>query len=144
MVEPARWIQASNRLGPERDHGQALVETALALSLLVFTLMGGADIARVYAATLAVENASRAGAEAAVMRVAMTDPAIVSYASDELGRVSGVDATKATITVTHTTGSGGESLVNVRVQYTFRTLTPWPGVPNAVALDRTATFRNYP
>ena len=144
MVEPARWIQAANRPGLARDQGQALVETALALSLLVFTLMGGADIARVYAATLAVENASRAGAEAAVMRVAMTDPAIASYASDELGRVSGVDATKATITVTHTTGSGGESLVNVRVQYTFRTLTPWPGVPNAVALDRTATFRNYP
>jgi TadE-like protein. len=144
VVEPDRWIQAANRLGLAQDHGQALVETALALSLLVFTLMGGADIARVYAATLAVENASRAGAEAAVMRVAMTDPAIASYASDELGRVSGVDATKATITVTHTTGSGGESLVNVRVQYTFRTLTPWPGVPNAVALDRTATFRNYP
>jgi Flp pilus assembly protein TadG len=144
VVEPARWIQAANQIGLARDHGQALVETALALSLLVFTLMGGADIARVYAATLAVENASRAGAEAAVMRVAMTDPAIASYASDELGRVSGVDATKATITVTHTTGSGGESLVNVRVQYTFRTLTPWPGVPNAVALDRTATFRNYP
>jgi Flp pilus assembly protein TadG len=127
-----------------RDHGQALVETALALSLLVFTLMGGADIARVYAAQLAVTNASRAGAEAAVMRVAITDPAIVSYASDELGRVAGVDATQATITVTHTTGSGGESLVNVRVRYTFRTLTPWPGVPNAVALDRTTTFRNYP
>jgi hypothetical protein len=144
VVEPARWIQAPNRLGLARDHGQALVETALALSLLVFTLMGGADIARVYAATLAVENSSRAGAEAAVMRVAMTDPAIASYASDELGRVAGVDATKATISVTHTTGSGGESLVNVRVQYTFRTLTPWPGVPNAVALDRTATFRNYP
>jgi Flp pilus assembly protein TadG len=144
VVEPDRWIQAANRLALAQDHGQALVETALALSLLVFTLMGGADIARVYAATLAVENASRAGAEAAVMRVAMTDPAIASYASDELGRVSGVDATKATITVTHTTGSGGESLVNVRVQYTFRTLTPWPGVPNAVALDRTATFRNYP
>jgi len=58
--------------------------------------------------------------------------------------VSGVDATQAMITVTHTTGSGGESLVNVRVTYTFRTLTPWPGVPNSVALDRTATFRNYP
>jgi hypothetical protein len=53
VVEPARWIQAANRLDLARDHGQALVETALALSLLVFTLMGGADIARVYAATLA-------------------------------------------------------------------------------------------
>jgi Flp pilus assembly protein TadG len=127
-----------------RDAGQALVETALALSLLVFTLMGGADIARVYAATLGVENASRAGAEAAVMRVATTDPQIIAYASDELDRISGVDATQATITVTHTVGAGAESLVNVRVRYTFRTLTPWPGIPNSVALDRTTPFRNYP
>ena len=126
-----------------QDHGQAIVETALALSLLIFTLLGGADIARIYAAQLAVENAARAGAEAAVMRVATTDPAIVSYASDELGRVAGVDASQATITVTHTTGSGGESLVNVRVRYTFRTLTPWPGIPNSLDLDRTTTFRNY-
>jgi hypothetical protein len=106
--------------------------------------MGGADIARVYAAQLAVENAARAGAEASVMRVATTDAAITSYASDELGRMAGFDATQSTITITHTTGAGGESLVNVRVRYTFHTLTPWPGVPNAVALDRTATFRNYP
>src|SRR5207237_9175639 len=115
---------------------------ALALAVLVFTCLGGADIARVYAAQLAVENAARAGAEAAVMRVATTDPAIVSYASDELGRVSGVVATQAMITVTHTTGPGGESLVNVRVTYTFRTLTPWPRVPNSVAPRRTPTFRN--
>jgi hypothetical protein len=30
-----------------RDHGQALVETALALSLLVFTLMGGVTCVRI-------------------------------------------------------------------------------------------------
>jgi hypothetical protein len=35
-------------------------------------------------------------------------------------------------------------LVNVRVQYTYRTLAPWPFVPNTLSLDKTATFRNYP
>lgn len=126
------------------ERGQALVETALSLSLLVFTVLGGADLARVFAAQLAVQNAARAGAEAAVTRAATNDAAIVAYATDELGRVAGVDAAQATITVTRTTGGGGESLVNVRVQYTFRTLTPWPGVPTSLALDRTAVFRNYP
>ncbi len=97
-----------------------------------------------FGAQLAVQNAARAGAEAAVTRAATTDAAIIAYATDELGRVAGVDTAQATITVTHTTGAGGESLVGVRVEYTFRTLTPWPGIPNSVALDRTATFRNYP
>ncbi|HEV8229579.1 MAG TPA: TadE/TadG family type IV pilus assembly protein [Candidatus Limnocylindria bacterium] len=126
-----------------RDGGQALVETALSLSLLVFTVLGGADMARAFAAQLGVENAARAGAEAAVTRVATTDPQIVSYATDELGRIAGLDPSLATVTVTHTIGPGGETLVNVRIQYPFRTLVPWPYVPNTINLDRTVTFRNY-
>jgi Flp pilus assembly protein TadG len=126
------------------ESGQALVETALSLSLLVFTILGGADMARAFAAQLGVQNAARAGAEAAVTRAATTDPQIVAYALDELGRIAGVDSAASTITVTRTTGPGGESLVNVRVQYTYRTLAPWPFVPNTLSLDRTATFRNYP
>ena len=126
------------------DSGQALVETALSLSLLVFTILGGADMARAFAAQMGVQNAARAGAEAAVTRAATTDPQIIAYALDELGRIAGVDSAAATITVTRTTGVGGESLVNVRVQYTYQTLAPWPFVPNSLSLDRTATFRNYP
>ncbi len=126
------------------DSGQALVETALSLSLLVFTILGGADMARAFAAQLGVQNAARAGAEAWVTRAATTDAQAIAYATDELGRIAGVDAAAATITVTHTTGAGGESLVNVRVQYTYRTLAPWPFVPNTLSLDKTATFRNYP
>ncbi len=129
---------------PAGESGQALVETALSLSLLVFTILGGADMARAFAAQLAVQNSARAGAEAAVTRAATTDPQIISYVTDELGRVAGVNAAAATITVTHTTGAGGESLVNVRVQYMYRTLVPWPFVPNTLSLDKTATFRNYP
>ena len=126
------------------ERGQALIETALSLGLLVFTIIGGVDIARVFAAQLAVQNSARAGAEAWVTRAATTDPAVIAYVTDELGRVSGVDAAAATITVTHTVGAGGELLCNVRVQYTFRTLTPWPGIPNSYALDRTVTMRQYP
>jgi len=129
---------------PERESGQALVETALTLSLLVFTILGGADMARAFAAQLGVQNAARAGAEAWVTRAATTDAQAIAYATDELGRIAGVDSAAATITVTHTTGAGGESLVNVRVQYTYRTLAPWPFIPNTLSLDKTATFRNYP
>lgn len=126
------------------DSGQALVETALSLSLLVFTILGGADMARAFATQMGVQNAARAGAEAAVTRAATTDAQIAAYALDEIGRIAGVDSAAATVTVTRTTAAGGVSLVNVRVQYTYRTLAPWPFVPNTLSLDRTATFRNYP
>lgn len=129
---------------PARESGQALVETALSLSLLVFTILGGADMARAFAAQLGVQNAARAGAEASVTRAAATDPQIVTYVTDELGRIAGLNAAAATISVTHTVGAGGEQLVNVRVQYTYRTLVPWPFVPNTLNLDKTVTFRNYP
>ena len=130
--------------GQASESGQALVETALSLSLLVFTILGGADMARAFAAQLGVQNAARAGAEAWVTRAATTDAQAIAYAVDELGRVPGVDSSAATITVTHTTGAGGESLVNVRVRYTYRTLAPWPFVQNTLPLDRTVSFRNYP
>jgi len=129
---------------PASESGQALVETALSLSLLVFTILGGADMARAFAAQLGVQNGARAGAEAWVTRAATTDAQAIAYATDELGRIAGVDSAAAIVTVTHTTGAGGESLVNVRVQYTYRTLAPWPFVPNTLSLDKTATFRNYP
>jgi len=129
---------------PAHESGQALVETALSLSLLVFTILGGADMARAFAAQLGVQNAARAGAEASVTRAATTDPQIVTYVTDELGRIAGLNAAAATISVTHTVGAGGEQLVNVRVQYTYRTLVAWPFVPNTLPLDKTVTFRNYP
>jgi hypothetical protein len=100
-------------------------------------------MARAFAAQVGVQNAARAGAEAAVTRVATTDAQIISYATDELTRIAGLNPSAATITVTHTTGAGGESLANVRVRYTYRTLAPWPFVPNTLNLDRTATFRHY-
>jgi Flp pilus assembly protein TadG len=144
VTKRARLFGRPARESRRTDTGQALVETALSLSLLVFTILGGADMARAFAAQMGVQNAARAGAEAAVTRAATTDPQIIAYALDDLGRIAGVDSADATITVTRTTGAGGESLVNVRVQYTFRTLAPWPFVPNTLGLDRTVTFRNYP
>ncbi|HET8568579.1 MAG TPA: TadE/TadG family type IV pilus assembly protein [Candidatus Limnocylindria bacterium] len=128
-----------------RDEGaQSLVETALSLSVLVFLILGGVDLGRAYVAQVGVLNAARAGAFAGASQAATTDPAIASYATEELGRTIGVDPALATITVTHTTGGGGERLLTVRVEYPFRTVVPWPLLPNALALDRSAIFREYP
>lgn len=125
------------------EQGQSLVETALSLSILVFLLVGGADFARVFGAQVGVLSAARAGAEARVTKAAATDAEAEEYALDELGRIPGVDASLATVTVTPSSGADGESLTTVRVQYTFRTLVAWPLIPNELALDRSAVFRHY-
>jgi Flp pilus assembly protein TadG len=131
-----------------RTGGQALIETALSLSVLVFLLIGGADFARAYAVQVGVLNAARAGAEAGVVNQLNASSAanittVTSYVTDELGRVPGVNSGLATVTVTWPV-SGGVTYVQVRVQYTYRTLIAWPLVPNSLSLDRTASMRIYP
>ena len=133
--------------------GQSLIELALALPILVFLLMGGADFARVYSAQVGVLNAARVGAESAASRapgvtipVVDNDAAVIAYARNELARAAGVDGATATITHTNTVGAGGELLTTVRVRYTHQTVVPWPLLPNngTVPLDRTVVFRRYP
>jgi Flp pilus assembly protein TadG len=122
------------------QRGQALVEVALLLPILVFGLIGGADLARAFAAQLGVQNAARAGAEAYVLGAAATDAAVAAYVRNELGGVPGVTASAATVTVTHSTVSG-VAYVTVRVRYTWRTLVAWPLVPNQASLDRSTQMR---
>lgn len=136
-------LAAVGRRVSRGEAGQALAELALSLSVLVFGLIGAADFARAFSAQIGVLSAARAGAEAGVIKIATTDAAIVSWASDELGRVPGVDPASATITVTHSLGAAGEALLTVRVQYPFRTLVAWPIVPNQLDLDRSVTMRKY-
>jgi Flp pilus assembly protein TadG len=125
-------------MGPG-ERGQALVELALLLPILVFSLIGGADLARAYSAQLGVQNAARAGAEAYVLGVATTDAQITTSARAELAG-PGLDASASTVTASHTTVSG-VNYVTVRVRYTWRTLVAWPLVPNTATFDRSAQMR---
>jgi Flp pilus assembly protein TadG len=127
------------RWGRDRG-GQAIVELALMLPLLVFGLIGGADLARAYSAQIAIQNAARAGAEAAVLGVAPTDAAITAYVRDELTGVPGLVSSAATVTVTNST-AGAVTYVSVRVTYVWSTLVAWPLVPNQVTFDRSTTMR---
>lgn len=124
------------------ERGQSLVELALLAPVLIFGLIAAADLARAYSAQLAIQNASRAGAEAAVLHVATTDALIESYALEELASAPGLDPDDATVTITHST-SGGVSFVTVRVQYTWSTLVAWPLVPNQASFDRSTVMREY-
>jgi Flp pilus assembly protein TadG len=144
------------------EHGQSLVETALALPLMAFTLLGGADMARAFAIQLAVQNGARAGAEATALDITPTSAEATAHAQQEMDRTPGMTATGATITVTFTQANGvlactgaanisvaGTSSISVpcyarvRVQYSFSTLIPWPGLPRTFAFDRVTMFRRY-
>lgn len=146
------------------ESGQSLIELALALPMLVFLLMGGTDFARALSTEVGVQNAARVGAEAAAARapgvtqpVPNDDAATIAYAREEFSRVPGVDSSAAatTITVRRFRADGVTACLNppttavpcyvtVRVQYTFRTVVPWPLLPNTIALDNAVQFRTYP
>lgn len=135
-----------------RESGQSLVEFALLAPFAGFLLLGGVDLARAYAQQLAVQNGARAGAEAAAIDVTPTAAESAARARDEMSATVGLAPSAATITVTFAQANGITACVNppsmatlcyatVRVRYTFRTLVPWPGIPNIAEFDRSNTMR---
>ena len=144
------------------ERGQSLVETALALPLMTFTLLGGADMARAFAIQLAVQNGARAAAEATALDVTPTSTEAVAHGQQEMDRTPGMSSTSATITVTFTqsngtsacTGAASTAVVGtssiatpcyarVRIVYTYSTLVAWPGLPRTFTFDRVTMFRRY-
>lgn len=130
-----------------------MVELALLLPLLVFGLMGGADLARAFAIQLAVQNAARAGAEAYAITSAPTPNLARAAAVAELNRTPTVNATPANVAVaegqadgstcTHPPLPANPCFVTVTVLYTFQTITAWPFVPNTANFNRSTQFRMF-
>lgn len=129
-----------------------MVELALALPILVFGLVGGADLARAYAIQIAVQNGARAGAEAAAIDFSPTTGLAEARARDEMSRTPGIDGMAPVVTVVFARADGTTAclttptpadpcFVTVRVRYTFNTITAWPIVPNTATFDRRTTMR---
>lgn len=152
LVGAVRGLGAARRRLHGEELGQSLAEFSLSLPLIVFLLLGGVDLARAYAVQLAVQNGARAGAEAAAIDYAPTASLAEARARDEMARTPGMSATGATVTVTFAQSDGVTACLGtptvatpcfatVRVQYTFRTVTPWPLIPNVANFDRSTTMR---
>src|SRR5438874_11333136 len=86
--------------------GQSMVELALCLPLLAFGVIGGADLARAYALQIAVENGSRAGAEAYAITSLPTFTQAQQAAVDEINRTPTAAATTADVYVSTTLADG--------------------------------------
>jgi len=134
--------------------GQSFVEVGLLLPVLALMMVGGLDLARAYSSQAAVENASRAGAEAKQLGQSCTSGAGGCPAAiDEVSRVPGLNPVEVTCTVGTPTPPANSYCVtvstdatyfSVRVQYTFQTLIDWKVLTRTVGLDRTTKFRSYP
>jgi Flp pilus assembly protein TadG len=91
---------------PRRDAGQAAVELALALPVVVALTLGLVQVLAVAADQLAVELAAREGARAAAVAAdpsaAAADAASAAVPLDPLGVSAVTGAGRVTVTVTYT------------------------------------------
>jgi Flp pilus assembly protein TadG len=136
--------------------GQSMVELALLLPVLVFALIGGADLARAFALQLAIQNGARAGAEAYAINFTPTRALAIQRAIDEMSRTPGMNVNDPSLNVDAWAlqADGATAclqpptvatpcFVTVSIQYQFKTLVPWPLIPNTANFDRSTTMRTF-
>jgi Flp pilus assembly protein TadG len=127
----------------EERRGAAVVELALLLTFITFLFVIAVDYARIFYFSQVVENCARQGA------IYLSDSKAPAY--NLYNSVSGAalaDAPNLSPQPTVTSGSGtdstGNAYVTCTVNWTFHTLTGFPGIPSSVNLSRTAQCRQAP
>jgi Flp pilus assembly protein TadG len=147
-----RW-----RGNSESSAGAATVELALILPVLVLIMLGLLDMGRVFYGAITVVNSARAGVSYGSRNVVQaTDTAgMIAAAQADAVDVTGLQffaghdcqcasnsppAVACTVT-TCIDGSTPLMYVWTRVEGTFSTTLPYPGIPNSITLTRTARMR---
>jgi Flp pilus assembly protein TadG len=145
----------------ESERGNAFVELAVALPMLVLVLVGAVDFARVFYVAMELTAAARAGAQYGAKTAANTTKTAVmqSTAIAAAADIAGVSATAgrlcqcATDTGTFSatspvndcsdpcTGKHLVTTVTVNASATFNTISRLPGIPPTLSITRTATQR---
>jgi Flp pilus assembly protein TadG len=113
-----------------RRKGQALVEFALALPLLVLILVGVLDLGRAFYALIAVHNAAREGARYASHYYPENTSVIVQIARAEASDV-GIPGEDLTVV----SESCGDSCVRVNVSYDFKPVLTF-FLPETIQISR--------
>lgn len=151
----------STRRRPPRTHGQALVEFALVIPVMLLLVVGGLDAGRLFFTWIAVSDAAREGAAYAAGNAAgnPTDTSGISVRVNQEGNVQGQGG-EGTTTITTTCtdrygyaltcasafgGNGTGNTVKVAVQRPFSFVTPVIGaiLGNSVNLAGSATSAVY-
>ncbi|MFQ5912356.1 MAG: TadE/TadG family type IV pilus assembly protein [Nitrospinota bacterium] len=153
MAEPSclgrllRWrrhrplSRARNGHAARATRGQALVEFALTLPLLLLLLLGVVEFARAYFTYHLITNATREGARIGIITgKSGTD---VNNAVQNRLSSGGLTATP-TITVTGVDGASAGDLTTVAVSYPFQSLSGSfiPGWSGMITLSQTTVMRH--
>lgn len=128
--------------------GQALVEFALVVPLLLVLVVGIVEFGRAWNAYQVLTDAAREAARMAVIdNAAVTADSVTAVVKDALASAA-MDPTSPTTTVT-LTGFGGDrgdpTTVLVSYRYAFTFLSPligWTGTEPVVTLKTSFTMRN--
>jgi hypothetical protein len=139
MPRGAGFARERNRRGTSR--GQALVELALIVPLLVLMLAIAADFGRVFTAYITVSSAAREGASFGMMSTAnaTNHNGIRSAALADAPTIWGV---APVVTPSNPPNDfQGYPVVRVTVSYTFTPILRIPPIPNSIAMTRTVEMR---
>ena len=126
--------------------GQAMVEFAIVLPLLLILLIAVFEFGRAWNINHAITGAARLGARSAVVADPVTTQDSVFAIIKRALRRASIDTTGATITLTGwRAGQGTPATVNVKVPYQFVFLKPfmhWSTSKANITLQSTFVMRN--
>jgi Flp pilus assembly protein TadG len=135
----------SRKVFSRRRRGQALVEFALIVPLLLLLVLGVVEFSRAWQVYQTITDAARDGARTAVLaRPSITMDTVVA-ASNHIMYAARLDTAAAIKTVTGFQVAGGQSTMTISYPYTFRWvsgLMGWTGAQTAFTMNATITFRN--
>jgi Flp pilus assembly protein TadG len=123
--------------------GTAAVELAVLLPFLAFLFAIAVDFARVFYFSQIVENCARQGALYASDPKAPASNLYTSVTNAALADASNLSPQPTVASTTGTDGAGN-GYVAVTVNWTFHTITSFPGVPSSVNLSSTVQMRSAP
>ena len=115
--------------------GAAVVELAVLLPLLVMLFILATDFARVFYFSVTLNNCARAGALYAYDPTSAPESAFGSTQAAALAEATNLTP-QPTITTANGVDGAGRSYVEVTANYTFQTITSFPGIPNNVQHSR--------
>lgn len=126
--------------------GQAMVEFAIVLPLLLILLIAVFEFGRAWNINHAITDAARLGARSAVVADPVTTQDSVYAIIKRALRRASIDTAGATITLTGwRTGQGTPATVNIQVPYQFVFLKPfmhWSTSKANITLQSTFVMRN--
>jgi Flp pilus assembly protein TadG len=141
-----------------KQKGTALLELALVWPLLSLVLLGVIDFGRIFYASIEVTNAAHAGVQygarsltlandTAGMQTAATNDAVdtsgMTSSANYTCRCPGTPLTVSCGMALSACGPSSpyELYVTVTTQKSVTPMFPWPGIPNPIVVNSTATMR---